>query len=127
MGTVTSISKNRVRRATRISLGDMAKELRNDLTKPEVRNAQPKDCNTLLIEEVEALASEHCVKRLELAQRRERFEREMKAEEAELDAELEHAAYHAFMLGVPEESIYELDERTADALSNAIKKAQATA
>lgn len=126
MNTVASIDQHRARRATRISVGDLERELRTDLRKPEVLNVTP-DSNSLLIEEVEALASEHCVKRLELAQRRERFEREMAAEEAELDAELEHAVYFAFMAGVPESAIYELDTRTADALSSAIRKAQAQA
>lgn len=126
MGTVTSINKSRARRATIISVGDLERQLRTDLRKPEVLNVTASG-NSLLIEEVESLASEQCVKRLELAQRRERFEREMAAEEAELDAELEHAAYFAFMAGVPEAEIYELDSRTADALTNAIRKAQAQA
>lgn len=127
MGTVTSITKSRARRATLISVGDLERDLRTDLRKPEVINLTQPDGNTLLVEEIESLASEHCVKRLELTQRRERFEREMAAEEAELTAELEHAVYFAFMAGVPESAIYELDSRTADALSNAIRKAQAQA
>lgn len=126
MNSVTSIDQHRARRATRISVGDLERELRTDLRKPEILNVTP-DANSLLIEEVEGLASEHCVKRLELAHRRERFEREMAAEEAELDAELEHAVYFAFMAGVPESAIYDLDNRTADALSSAIRKAQARA
>ena len=126
MSTVTSINKNRARRATQISVGDLERELRTDLTKPEVLNAV-RQSPQLLIEEVEGVASEHCVRRLELAQRRERFEREMAAEEAELDAELEHAAYFAFMAGADEAEIYALDSRTADALTNAIRKAQAQA
>lgn len=126
MNTVTSIDQHRARRATRISVGDLERGLRTDLRKPEILNAAP-EANSLLIQEVELLATDQCVKRLELAQRRERFEREMAAEEAELDAELEHAAYFAFMAGVPESALYELDSRTADALSSAIRKAQAHA
>jgi hypothetical protein len=126
MNSVTSINKNRARRATRISVGDLERELRTDLRKPEVLDVTHNSVD-LLIEEIEALASEHCVKRLELRQRRERFEREMAAEEAELNAELEHATYHAFMAGASESDIYALDTRTADALTNAIRKAQAQA
>ena len=127
MSNVTSINKNRARRATKISVGDLERELRTDLTKPEVLNAVVRQSPQLLIEEVEGVASEHCVRRLELAQRRERFEREMAAEEAELNAELEHAAYFAFMAGADEGELYALDSRTADALTNAIRKAQAQA
>lgn len=126
MNNVTSITKNRARRATQISVGDLERELRTDLTKPEVLNAVQQSPQ-LLIEEVEAVASEHCVRRLEMRHRREQFERDMIVEEAELDAELEHAAYFAFMAGADETDIYNLDTRTAEALTNAIAKAQAQA
>ena len=126
MGTVTPILKNKTRNITRISLGTLERELRNDLTKPEVLNAQP-DATELLIDEVEAVATEHHVKLLELAHRREQFNREEGAALAEINAELEHAAYFAFMAGAPEDELYALDTRTADALSNAIRKVQAQA
>lgn len=126
MNTVTSIDQHRARRATRISVGELERELRVALRTPEVLNVTL-DSNSILIEEVELLASDQCVRRLELAQRRERFEREMAAEEADLNDELEHAVYLAFMAGVPESALYELDTRTADALTNAIRKAQAQA
>jgi hypothetical protein len=127
MSTVTNINKNRARRATQISVGTLERELRTDLTKPEVLNAAVLQSPQLLIEEVEAVASEHCVRRLEMQHRREQFERDMAAEEAELDAELEHAAYFAFMAGADETDIYNLDTRTAEALTKAITKAQARA
>ena len=128
MSNVIDINKNRARRATQISVGDLERELRTDMKKPEVLSAAPQQTSpALLIEEVESVASEHCVKRLEMKHRREQFERQMAAEEAELDAELEHAAYFAFMAGADESAIYELDTRTADALTNAIRKAQARA
>lgn len=126
MNAVTNINKHRARRATLISVGQLERELRTDLRKPEILDVTHND-NALLIEEVEALASEHCVKRLEMKHRREQFERDEAAEEAELNAELEHAAYHAFMAGVSEADIYSLDTRTADALTNAIRKVQAQA
>jgi len=126
MSNVTSITKNRARRATLISVGDLERALRTDLRKPEILDVTHHNTD-LLVEEIESLASEHCVKRLELKHRREQFERDMAAEEAELNAELEHATYHAFMAGASESDIYALDSRTADALTNAIRKAQAQA
>ena len=127
MSNVTEITKHRARRATQISVGTLERELRTDLTKPAVLNTAHTSSPQLLVDEVESLASEHCVKRLELRHRREQFERQMVAEEAELDAELEHAAYFAFMAGADETDIYNLDTRTAEALTNAIAKAQAQA
>jgi hypothetical protein len=127
MGTVTPIFKNKTRRITQISLGALERELRNDLRKPEVLNAQQPDATELLIDEVEAVATEHHVKLLELAHRREQFTREEVDALAQINAELEHAAYFAFMAGAPEDELYALDTRTADALSSAIRKVQAQA
>lgn len=126
MGTVTPIFRNKARNISQISMGTLERELRNDLTKPEVLNPQP-DAVELLVDEVEALSTEHYVKRLELAHRRAQFERQLAAEEAELDAELEHAAYFAFMAGAPESDLYELDTSVAEALTRAISKVQAHA
>ena len=81
-----------------------------------------------LLDDLEGIASEHYVKRLELAHKRQRFEREQAAELAELDSEIEHAAYFALMAGVPEEDIYGLDdERLSSALERAMRLVQAQA
>lgn len=124
---VTPISKNSGRRVTQIRVGGLADELRTDLGKPEVLNAQHYTDNKRMLEELDALSTEHLVKLLELAHRRAKAERDFAAEEQELKAELEHAAYFAFMAGVPEEAIAEIDDRTAEALSKAIITVQAQA
>ena len=127
MSNVTSINKNRARNATRISVGALAEELRNDLRKPEVLNARHDTDIQRVLDDLDGVSSEHLVKLLELSHKRERFEREMAAEQADLKAELEHAAFYALMAGAPEDSIAEIDDRTADALSNAMRTVQAQA
>lgn len=129
MSTVTSLSEYRTNKGARIiHIGTLSQGLRRDLSKPEVRNAPQPTGEDRMLEELEALSSEHMVKRLELAHKREAFERQMSAELAELQQEMEHAAYFAFMAGVPEEAIYGLDdENLSDALNNAIATVQAQA
>lgn len=124
---VTPISKNAGHKVARIRLGGLADELRADLAKPEVLNAQHYTDHKRMLEELDALSSEHLVKLLELAHRRAKSARDFAAEEQELKAELEHAAYFAFMAGVPQEAIAEIDDRTADALSRAILRVEAQA
>jgi hypothetical protein len=129
VNSVTSIAKYKASRSARnISVSALAQELRKELAKAETANA-PADLpsHTMMLEELEGVSTEYLVKLHALAQKREKFERQIAAEEAELKAELEHAAYFAFMAGVPEEAIYEIDERTADALGAAMKKVQAHA
>jgi hypothetical protein len=129
VSTVTSISQYKNRRTARtISLSALQQELRAELTKAETLNA-PADLpgHTMMLEELEGVSTEYLVKLHALAQKREKFERQIAAEEAELKAELEHAAYFAFMAGVPEEAIAEIDDRTAEALSSAMMKVQAHA
>lgn len=122
---VVSITKNAGRKFTQIKLGGLAEELKAELKKPEVCRAQHPSGEERMLEELNALSSEHMVKRLELAHKREAFERALAAEQAALDNELEHAAYFAFMAGVPEDAIYDInDERLSNALTEAISKVQ---
>lgn len=130
MSSVTNLNEYKTQRAPRtLNIGHLAQELRNDLRRPSVARAvQQPTGEERMLEELDALAAEHMVKHLELAHKREAFERQMDAERAELDREIEHAAYFAFMAGVPEEAIYSLnDERLSDALNNAIATVQAQA
>lgn len=128
MNNVTPITKNAGRRITSVGIGALANELRNDLRKPEVVSARREERrNELLLEDLEAASSEHLLKLLQLAHERERFEREQGAALGEANAELEHAAYFTHMAGLSEEAIYEISDRTADALSAAMKKVQETA
>jgi hypothetical protein len=128
VNNVTPITKNAGRRQSTIDIGALANELRAELMKPEVLNASPVVAdNERMLDELDALSSEHMVKRLELAHKREQFNRAEAEALSELNAELEHAAYFAFMAGVPEEDIYRVDNNTAEALSSAISKVQATA
>jgi hypothetical protein len=126
VNSVTNISQfKQARNARNISVSVLAQELRKELAQAQTTNA-PADLpgHDMMLEELEGVSTEHLVKLHMLALKRERFEREMAAEEAELKAELEHAAYFAYMAGVPEEAIAEIDDRTADALSNAQMKVQ---
>jgi hypothetical protein len=126
---VTSISEFKQNRTARnISVSVLAQKLRKELAKAETLNA-PADLpgHTMMLEELEGISTEYLVKLHALAQKREKFERQIAAEEAELKAELEHAAYFAFMAGVPEDAIAEIDDRTAEALSAAMMKVEAHA
>jgi hypothetical protein len=119
--------KNR-RNMNSISVSDLAQQLKKELAKAETVNA-PADlpAHAMMLEELELVSTDYLVKLHGLTQKREKFERELAAEEAELKAELEHAAYFAFMAGVPEDAIAEIDDRTAEALSAAMLKVQAHA
>jgi hypothetical protein len=129
VNSVTNISQYKQARTARtLSVSALAQELRKELAKAETLNA-PADLpgHAMMLEELEGVSTEYLVKLHALAQKREKFERQIAAEEAELKAELEHAAYFAYMAGVPEDAIAEIDDRTAEALSAAMLKVQAHA
>lgn len=129
MGTVTPINKNLVgAQVHRIDIGALATELRTDLPKFSVPfEKTEQDRNELLQADLEEASSDHLLKLLGLAQRREQFEREQAAALNEANINLERAAYSAHIAGLPEETIYSISDRTANALSSAIRKVEAIA
>lgn len=79
--------------------------------------------HSIILQDLHALADDMMVRRLALLHQQEADRRKWEAQEEEMAAELEAAAFLAFRSGVPEEAIYDIDfTPLSDALSSAIRK-----
>lgn len=127
MSKVTHISAARSYSKPDASLGglsrgvDLTEYIAGELKAMSSRNQKGE------LERLNEASSHHLLALLELAHKDEEHAREQAQARETLDQELEASAYAAFISGVPEEDIYNLDTHVGTALENAIRKVQAIA
>jgi len=123
--TVIPINRKRVARARNTQKVSNS-ELRWLLAqKPEKASVLTEQGRQDIIESLEEAGDEWRTTILALAHEQEKAQRTLRARIADADAELEAAVYTAFMNGVPEDTIYDInDERLSDALQSAMNKVQ---
>ena len=121
MSNVVSINSRRVKGEPRTAT-EMFQEVKDILTK-EPSTEPPAETQSRLLGELDDLSSDILLRKLQLIHRKQAEYRKWTAEEEEMAAELEAAAYLAYRHGVPEEAIYDLnDEALSSALQSAMTK-----
>jgi hypothetical protein len=118
MSNVVSINSRRVKGEPRTAT-EMFQEVKDILTK-EPSTEPPAETQSRLLGELDDLSSDILLRKLQLIHRKQAEYRKWTAQEEEMAAELEAAAYLAYRHGVPEEAIYDLND---EALSNALQSA----
>lgn len=124
MNSVTDISTARRKRFISNNVEEVRAEVQSILTTAELADGDVA-VHSVMLADLDALTDDMLVRKLALIHKKEAARRQWTAEEEEMAAEMEAAAYLAFRAGVPEEAIYDLnDDALSDALGNAIRKVQ---
>lgn len=125
MNNVVDIASARRKRYISANVEDVRNDVKNALTSVELTEGEDA-IHSVMLTDLDALADDMLIRKLALIHAKEAAARGWNAQESEMVAEMEAAAYLAYRAGVPEEAIYDLNsEALSDALSSAILKAQA--
>lgn len=121
---VVDISTARSKRYISNNVEEVRAEVTSILTGAELAEGDVA-IQSVMLKDLDALVDDMQVRKLALIHRQEADRRQWAAQEQEMAAELEAAAYLAFSAGVPEDAIYELNsEPLSEALGSAIRKVQ---
>lgn len=124
MTNVVDFSAARRKKYIQGNVDEVRAAVRAELTHTEQADGELAIQSTML-KDLDALADDMLIRKLALIHAKEAAFRGWSAQESEMAAEMEAAAYLAYRAGVPEESIYDLNyEALSDALGSAIRKVQ---
>lgn len=125
MTNVVNLDSKRNSATKKLSHDELERQMHSVLFGPDADNDAESARHSNILDDLAALSSDQLVRKLQLIHRKEAARREWTAEEDAMAAEIEVAVYMAYTAGVPEEAIYDLDDKyLSDALSSAINKVQ---
>lgn len=123
MNNVVDINSKRRRSYATASIEQIQQEVQNVLTGTANGPDAEVAGHALMVDDLHSLADDAMLRKLKIIHDREATARNWTAQEADIAAELEAAAFLAYRAGVPEEAIYDIDySPLSDALNRAISK-----